>query len=308
MLWLIIVIFSYFLFALVALGDKYLLSGPPNPKSYSFYVGILGGLSFVLIPFVGFIIPKSEQVFLALLAGLIYTIALFAFYTGLEKFEASRIVPAIGGFLPLFTFALVFLFSGGDDGLSSKEILSFVLLLSGSVLISLEKKREKGRVFEKTRLGSIWLSILTALLFAIAFVLAKYVYLKQPFWSGFILMRMGGFFTALCFIFSKTVRNEIFQRKFTLGKRKMILFVLNQGTGAGAFILQNWAIALAGLSYLAIINALQGTEYVFLLIFTFIISLRFPQILKEKFSTKIIIQKVIATLIIGAGLVLFALK
>jgi len=52
--WLTLIILAYFLFAIVALGDKYLLKGPPNPKIYTFYVGVLGILALFLIPFVGF--------------------------------------------------------------------------------------------------------------------------------------------------------------------------------------------------------------------------------------------------------------
>jgi len=101
MLWLIVILSAYLLLAIVALGDKYLLAGPPNPKSYSFYVGSLGALSLVLIPFVGFSIPEFNQIVLGLLAGAIFLFAQFWLFTGFEHFEASRVVPAIGGLLPL---------------------------------------------------------------------------------------------------------------------------------------------------------------------------------------------------------------
>jgi len=71
--------------------------------------------------------------------------------------------------------------------------------------------------------------------------------------------------------------------------------------GAGAFILQNWAIALAGLAYLSIINALQGVQYVFLFILTGLI-------LKEGLSKKVILQKFFAIILIGIGLVFLALN
>jgi len=73
-------------------------------------------------------------------------------------------------------------------------------------------------------------------------------------------------------------------------------------------VLQNWAVALAPLIYLAFINALQGVQYVFLLIFTAFLSLKLPQILKEEISRKIISQKIIAILLIGGGLAILACK
>ncbi len=300
MLWLVVAISAYFLFAVVALGDKYLLSGPPNPKSYSFYVGVLGILALVLIPFVGFSIPEISQILLSFLAGAIFIFALFGLYTGLENFEASRIVPAIGGLLPLFTLGLVYLFSYGKEVLTSGDLLAFILLISGSCLIVFKKGKS---ITSK----SLQIAAITAFLFAIAFVLTKFVYLSQPFWSGFIWMRIGGFLAAICFIFTREVKKEIFEKKFTFQKKTGTIFLFNQGIGAGAFILQNWAIALVPLGLLAFINALEGTKYLFLLIFTILFALKFPKILKEEISRKILFQKILAILLIGGGLVLLAL-
>jgi len=77
--------------------------------------------------------------------------------------------------------------------------------------------------------------------------------------------------------------------------------------GAGANILQNWAIALAPLAFVAVISALQGVQYVFLLIFAVLLSLKSPQILKEEISRKILFQKVIAILLIAGGLTLLVI-
>jgi len=129
MLWLTPIILAYFLFAIVALGDKYLLKGPPNPKIYAFYVGVLGILTLFLIPFVGFSIPGVLGLLFCLLAGTIYIFALLGLYEGLEKFEASRIIPAIGGFSPIFILALTYSFSGGKEILGYRELLAFLFLL-----------------------------------------------------------------------------------------------------------------------------------------------------------------------------------
>lgn len=298
MLWLFIIISAYFIFAITSLVDNYLLLGPPNPKSYSFYVAILGISVLVLIPLVGLSVPEKSQLFISLLAGFIYILALFWFYVGLEHFEPSRIVPAIGGTLPLFTFGLVYVFSRGEMLLGIKEIFAFGLLILGSFLVTFEKKK-------KISFRSFKISLLAAFLFALAFILTKYVYLAQPFWSGFIWMRIGGFLAGLCFLFTKEVRKEIFSRKLTFGKKTGTLFLFNQAMGAGGFILQNFAIALAGLVYLPFINALQGVQYVFLFLLVFFLTKKFPKISEEKFTKEIITQKVISIGLICLGLVIF---
>jgi len=294
MSWLIIIISAYFLFALVSLGDKYLLKGPPNPKIYAFYVGVLGILALLLAPFVGFSIPGILGILFCLLAGTMYVFAILGVYEGLEKFEASRIIPAIGGFTPLFIFGLIYLFSGGKEILGLKEIIAFILLILGSVFVTWNP-------LKKFSFKSLQISAVTAFLFALSFILTKYVYLILPFWTGFIWIRISAFLIALFFIFFKEVRKEIFSKKSSFNKKTSAFFLFNQGVGAGAFILQNWAIALAGLAYLSIISALQGVQYVFLFILTMLI-------LKEGLSKKVILQKFFAIILIGLGLTILGLK
>lgn len=301
MIWLFAALTTYFLLAIVFLVDKYLLTQRiPNPKLYSFLVGCLGGLALLLIPFVDFSVPASSQVILAFVAGALYIIGLFWFYKGLQLFEASRVVPAITGILPLFTFAITFLSSQGQEKLSLEGLMVFFLLVLGSVLITYQRK--VGISFECLKI-----STLAALALALSFVLTKYVYLAQSFWSGFIWIRLGGVLMALLFFFLfREIRKSLFEAKKTFSQKTGLIFITNQGVGAGAIILQNWAIALAPLAYIALINALQGTQYVFLLIFALILSFKFPQIIKEEISKEVILQKVLAILLIGGGLALLA--
>lgn len=298
--WLIVIILAYFFFAIVALGDKYLLTGPPNPKSYVFYVGILGILALVLIPFVGFSVPNLYQILLCLLAGSIFIFSLLGLFGALEKFEASRVVPAIGGISPLFVFGLTYFFSGGEKSLGLWELTAFLCLLLGSVLITIEQAK-------KISFESFKISAVAAFLFALLFVLSKYIYLIMPFWTGFIWIRIGAFLAALFFVFTKEVKREISSGKLTFNKKTGALFLSIQAIGAMAFILQNWAIALADFLYLSIISALQGLQYAFLFIFVIFLSFKFPNILKEEFSKKVIFQKITAILFIGSGLAILAL-
>jgi len=305
MIWLFVIVLSYFIFGIVALVDKYLVGGPiPHPKVYAFYVGILGFMAMVLIPWVGFFIPQPWIIILAFLAGAIRLFALFGFYSGLRLFETSRIVPAMGGFLPLSTLGLSWLLTGQRIPFSLNEVLAFVLLVLGSILITLEKEK-------LVTLVSLGIAFLAAFLFGLSFVLSKLVYLELPFWPGLIWLTLGGGFTALFLLFSKEVRRELFQRRVSFKFKTVRIFFMNIIMGAGASVLQNWAIFLVPLGWLAFINALEGTKYAFLLIFVIAISLIWPAWakrvgLKEEISRTILIQKISAILLIGGGMILLA--
>jgi len=302
MSWLIVAISAYLILAIVYLVDKYLLAGPiPNPKVYVFYIGVLGILFLILAPFLGFHIPEPSQIVLSLAAGAFFIYGLFWFFKALQLFEPSRIVPAVGGFLPFFTFLLIFIFSGGKETLTPWEFVAFILLIAGSVLITYQKTK-------KITPKSLQIAAIAAFLLAVYFVLMKHVYLEQPFWSGFFWIRIGAFLMAIVFFLMSEVRSELLKTKTSLQKKTATIFLSNQAAGASANVLQNWAVALAPLACVAFINALQGIQHAFLLIFATLLSLKFPQILKEAISREVIFQKIIAILLIGGGLALLAFK
>lgn len=299
MLWLIIILASYFLLAAVHLVDKHILQERiTDAKVYAFYVGISGILVLVLVPFGFLAVPKIADLILALLAGAFNTLAVFALFVGLKRFETSRIIPAIGASLPLFTLGFTAAWDG--KGLAFSDILVFCLLLIGAFLITWDKKKTFS-------LKSLQISVLAAGLFAAYFILIKFVYLEQPFISGLIWTKIGAALIALCFLCFKEVRADILHGPKIAQKKNWAVVLPNQTVGGLAVILQNWAVALAPLAYLSIINALEGIKYVFLLIFAVLISKKFPQILREEVSQEVIFQKIIAILFVGAGLVILAL-
>ncbi len=300
MTWLLVIILAYLLFSLTSLGDRYLLLGPPNSKSYAFYVGILSILVLPLAPFVEFSLVSPIHLFLCFLAGTVFVLFTFSLFTGFEKFEASTMVPAFGGFLPLFTLGLTFVFFGGGVVLKGWDLLAFLILILGSVLITKSSSN-------KLSFPSLKIALVTALLASLYFILAKYVYSSLGFWTGFIWMRIGSFVAALFFVFSKEVKREIFKGQFAFTKKTFPIFFFVQGMGAAAFILQNWAVDLADTTFLPVINALMGVQYVFLFAFSLLLSYKFPWVWKEKLSKRNIIEKSVAIITIAAGLAILSL-
>ncbi len=310
MSWLPITISFYLIFAIVSLIDKYFLTTQvPKPEVYTFYIGISWVLVLLLIPFldlippyVDFYIPDTKQIIISLLAGISFVYGLFWFNKSLSKFEASRVVPAVGALSPLFTFFMVYISSSEKEALPFSGMIAFLLLILGSILITFEK----GKLIN---LQSLKNSLIVAFLFSLSFVLTKYVYSKQTFWNGFIWIKFGGLLTAiLFFILYKGIREEIFKKRESFPKKSFFLFVSNQSLGAVSNVLQNWAFNIVPVFYLAIIQALQGVQYVFLLILTILLSLKFPAFIKEEISKEVITQKVAAIALIGVGITILSFK
>ena len=152
--------------------------------------------------------------------------------------------------------------------------------------------------------------LLAASFLAFYFVAAKYVFEGQSFWSGFVWIRTGSFLVGLSFLpfVYREIIKDVLKREKSFSIKTTSLFFLNQLMGSLGNILQAWAVALAPLVYVATITALQSAQYAFLFIFTILLSLKFPKILKEEFSGRVIFQKIFAIFLIGAGLAILAVK
>lgn len=299
--WLIVIIIAYLLFALSALGDKLVLAGPANPKAYVFYVGLLSISAIFLIPFVGIKIPAAGIFFLIALDAIVFYIALYFGFIAVEKFEISRVAVTIGATQPIFIFFISWVF-WGYQRMGFWGFAAFILLFFGSIIISFDKKFE----FKNKYLA---LTLFASLMYSFDYVMSKYIFEYFSFWHGIIFKSIFLFLISLSLILLKKNRQEIFEKNKNPKRIKSFgkLFLATQACGAGANVLQSFAIFLTPVGFLPVLNSLRGLQYIFLFVFTLFITRFFPKILKEKISKKSIIRKTASIFLIVAGLVILSL-
>lgn len=309
MTWLVFAIISYLMLAIVNLGDKFVVDKLlKSGRAYAFTVGLLSSVVFVLAPW--FLEWPGIYLFsINILSGAFFIFALWTMFEALKAGEASRIVVVIGSIIPIFTIFFSILFF--KEEFTFNQWMGVLFLLIGMIIISLIVSRKKRLEIFFKKLSSvfcgtykkkwIFLSILSALLYSLFFITTKYAYQEQSFMSSFIWIRGGGLLVVLFFLLDKKSRKEIFKSFKSKNSSKVGkgFIVFNQALGSISFLLQNYAIYLGPV---AIINALQGAQYAFLLILGIFFSVFFPKILKEDISRKVLIKKIIAILLIGIGL------
>ena len=299
MAWILFATISYFFNAVTAVIDKFLLKKSiPSPAAYTFFVGILSIFAVILIPF-GVAWPGLILTIQNLVPGIIFFWAVFFFVTAVKKYEVSRVVTMIGGFAPIFTLVLSFFIFG--EKLSRLHFLAFIILVAGGVLISFKRSGDESVKHKPVLLG-IGISILAAFAFALYYVSAKFIFsTDQPFLSAFFWSRMGSFITAIFILIIPFWRHLIFETRQTVSVKGGALFAGNKVLAAVAFILLNYSIKLGDV---ALINAIQGVQYVFLLGLVAILAKKYPTVLEEKFTRPIIAQKIFAIIFISFGLAL----
>jgi len=283
---------AYLLFAINGVIDKFLLSkAVKHPIAYAFYIGITGPLTWVFAPF-GLKFLGFQDLLIAILAGASFIVALYFLYVATKITSISRLLPIEGGLVPFFT--LVFAYWFLDERLSDTQALGFVLLVAGSVIISLKKDKTG---WHPKALGH---ALIAAILFALSLVLTKYTFEQTNFVSGLIWTRLGFLLVSLILLVPKKSRQYIFNTPKETSTGNKYLYYGARVSGGVAGLLQNYAISIGSVT---IVNAMQGTQYAFLLILTLFLSRYFPSVLKEKASGPILLQKILAIVLISCGLI-----
>ena len=317
-MWLIIAVVSYFINAGVYVADKFLLSKKVHSSiSYAFFVGVWSIFNFTILIFDPWM-PNLREFGLDVSAGLLFLVTLVFWYKALHQSEATRVVPIVGALVPIFSFMLSYIFLG--ESLSQQHLLAFVILINGGILISVKTTRfylwqevaNKLRNLFGDVFGGIHAdyrptrrliinSVASSLLFASYYVLIKYIYMHQPFIGAFVWSRLGTFIGTMLILLVPDWRRLIVKsQKDQTSPKSLTFFFSVRLLAALAFIMLNWAISLG--DNVAMINALQGVQYVFLLILVIILSKKFPKIIKEELSGGILAQKLIGASLICIGL------
>ena len=286
--------------------DKFLVDNVlPSSKAYAFVVCLFGGLLFLAAPwFLEW--PGIYWLAINIIAGFIFGIALWSLYEALRRGEASRTLVFIGGLTPVFSVVFSILFF--KEQFSFFEWLGIFTLLIGIIIIALLPQQrsflarliKKLKFVQEVKKGYLIFAAISALAYSSYFVLTKYAYSSQEFASAFIWTRLGAIVFVLFFLVRRRDREDVLQVfKKKRKNKKSFLVAVNQIIGSAGFILQNYAISLGSV---ALINALQGAQYAFLLVLSTGLALLSPNLLKETFSWRIFLQKLVAVLVIAIGL------
>jgi len=287
--WIAWATLGYFLNAIAVAVDKALLGqrGMKDPAVYTILIATLGLFVFVLAPF-GLERPTAASLTWGVLSGVFFTLGLWSMFTVLGRGEASRVPAFIGSLNPLFVFLGSFLFL--SERLNTLEAVAFALLVGGGLLM----------VGGHGGLGrrDLFLAVASSAAFGIAFVLLKLTFSETNFISGLVWSRLGGFLAALALFLVPGTWSDL-RLSFSAGGKVQLAFVGGQLAGATAGLLNSYAITLASVT---LVNALQGVQYVFLLIMAALVSFRWPQLFHDEFSPAVAGRKIGGTLLIVGAL------
>lgn len=285
MTWLIAALLAAFINGTSAIFDKKLLlrQGLSDPVAYTFWVGILGTIALLLIPF-GFVALPFQVILTAILGGIIFIFALLAFFTALYRFNALGFLQLVGGFTPVLTLIVSAVFLSSIVSLGN--IIGLIIIILGTfVFLFMEE--------HSARFGVFYLAVLSSACFSISDILKKVAFNQGPFLSVFIWTSVGGALVSLVMVLLPVFRKRIFNSASTAETRNKSLYLLNRAWAASAAVASHYAIFLG---HPALVETVLSFKYVVI----FAASLF---ILKEKVGFKAALWKITGTVLIIIGVI-----
>ena len=294
--WVIFALLSRALWATHNIVDKLLIG---KYLRDSVILTLIAGISALFLSIIIIILNGLDWIglkpaVLAIFAGTIQILAIFAFYKAISKEEISRVIPLFQFTAP-FVLILSLLFLG--EVLTRNHYLAFVLILLGGFLISLQKT--KGVL--KLR-NAFWWMILSSLIYAIQVVNLKSLYIAHTFWDLTVYLGFGEFLpTPILLLFIVNFRDRFAKGLSNLKPVGWTLLILSMFFIATASLSGFWALTSGPVS---LISVLRGFQSVFVLIYAVLFSIWLPKILKEELSKSVLGIKSIAIFLMVIGLYL----
>lgn len=274
---------AYFFNALAVLANKFLLNKAiPDPLIYVFYISLASLLAVLALPFTK--IPSFEVFAMASLSTLLWTLGAYLMFKALKIGQVSRVIPIIGTLIPL----ILLIVASETQAISTTQTRAVVILIAGMVVLS----------FPDLQLNSskreIVFEILSAIFFALSYMILRQAYLKLDFfsvlaWSRLILLPIVILILVIPALRRKIITPE--GLKINFFSKEGAVFLGGQTSGAISELLLLFSISLANP---ALVNSLQGTQYIFLLFF------------EEKYTLLTLFSRIIGIGAVALGLYLLA--
>lgn len=287
-MWAVLAILAAGLWAISNVIDKWAIRYLKSPVFCFVLAGLLSGPAAVLVlPFAQIQIPLILLA-VCLLCGVLYVLAIGAYFLSIVQEEVSRVIPLLL-FVPVFVLLLATLFLG--EIFTLPRYLGIGLLVVGAVLICLKRKA----TVRITRLMAF-----TSAVFAINTIAIAWLFHYLDFPTVFFWLRLGSFVLGLCLLASLYFK---FKRTLFAFPRPSAWLAVSQGISYSA---SGLFVAALGLGFASLVTALTQVQPLIVLALALALSELRQGVIKEELDRKVILFKVLAvvTMVTGAVLVI----
>jgi uncharacterized membrane protein len=301
--WLIYAFSGPVLWALSIHIDKYLVERYFKHGSVAVlmvFTAIIGALT---LPFIwlfqpGVVSLDPQSIGVIAVSGILYMGAIYFYLQALQAEEASTVAPF---FQAAGIFGLILGYFVLGEKLSLLQIVGVLLIIAGSVILSIQFGQGARRV--KTHL--VILMLTCALAIALSSLIFKFFAVRDEFWTTTFWNFAGqALFGAILMLIAANRRQFIKMMRANTGA---VLSVngANELINLGGNLGVRYTLLFAPLG---IVQGISSTTSFFVLFFGIVLSLFIPSLGREEISFIGLTQKIIATTLVVAGVLLINLQ
>lgn len=280
MIWIVLAIGAAFLWATGNVISKYALF---KINKETTMIGMLLS-SVITVIFVYFAFPVQFSL-VALVAGIFWYGAYYAFFSGLSDAEVSK-TAALLLTNPIFTAIISAIVLG--EILAPLQYFGILLSVCGAFLLSFEGKFKK----------EAGIVLVSSIFFSISDVGSKIALSTADSISVLFWVRMAALPILVLLVFA-------WHKKIDFISRKLATFAI--GTGLLSDVASYFYIVACSLAFVSLVTAFTTTQALFVFIGATLITRLHPKLLKEDISRKSLLLKLSALVLLILGVVLVAL-
>lgn len=303
MYWLIYAFSGPVLWAISTHIDKYLVERyfkQGNVAVLMVFTAITGALA---LPFVWFFQPDVisldyESVAVIAISGILYMSAIYFYLQALQTEEASTIAPF---FQAAGVFGLILGYFILGEQISNSQIIGVFLIISGSVILSLRFGRGTSQVKKQL----VILMLFCALAMSLSSLIFKFFAVRDQFWTTIFWNFFGQALFGVILMLSAKNRKQFSEMVHANAAALLSVNVTNELVNLGGNLGVRYTLLLAPLG---VVQAISSTTSFFVLFFGVILSLFFPNFAREEISIGNLTQKIIATTLVIAGVLLINMQ
>lgn len=301
MQWFFIALAAPFLWAVVNIFDKYLVSRFSQKEKerssgglvlFSSLIGIF--IAFLIWFFSSGVSDISTLDKLLLMATGVFTIIWIILYLFTLETEDVSVVAPWFLTVPVFGYILGFIFLG--ETLSGQQMVGSLVVLFGVFMISLDFSLE-GRKF---RWKPVIYMLIACFLVAFSGIIFKYITIENNFWVTSFWEYLGlGVSGLFIFLFIPKYRSQFMHMNRTGGRTIFLVNIISELMTVSGNLLTNFALLLAPVTMVYLVGSFQP---VFVLILGIISTSFFPHLAKENLDKYVLFPRItaIAIMIIGS--------
>lgn len=298
MQWFFMALGATFLWSLVNLADKYLVTNYSGKETssgslvlFSSLVGLVTSFLIGIFTHGIFAISLSDK-FLLIFIGA-FSICWIIFYLlTLEIEDVSATIPWMLT-IPIFGYILSYFFL--HETLTQKQLIGTIIIFLGAIVLSVDFSKIKIILKKKIALYML----LSCLIYAINGVIFKLVASANSFWVAsfweYLGLGLGGIFI---FLFFGSYRRDFIYNISNSGFFIFSVNVISESTTIIGNLLTHYALLLVPVTMVFLVGSFQPAIVLFLTLFS---TKFFPKIVKENLTKRILLPKIIAIMIMIIG-------